>query len=55
MARIRHKGTGAERNVPDEAVPYFPDYTVVKSEAPAADKSQPSGEKSTAKTSKETP
>lgn len=43
MPRIRHTSTGVELDVPDEAVPYFPDYEPV--EAPAEDKS-PRGRKS---------
>lgn len=39
MPRIRHKSTDVELDVPDEAVPYFPDYKVVKDE-PAEDTSR---------------
>jgi hypothetical protein len=51
MPRIRHKTTGHEVSVPDvkAALPFFPDYEAVKSEAPAEDKPS-SGEESTAKT-----
>lgn len=53
MPKIRHKTTGKEVSVPDvkAALPYFPDYEPVPSNAPAEDKT--SGEKSTAKTPKE--
>lgn len=51
MPRIRHKTTGHEVSVPDvkAALPFFPDYEAVKSEASAEDKPS-SGEESTAKT-----
>lgn len=44
MTLIRHKATDVELDVPDEAVPYFPDYEPVKDESEpqrASRKSEP--------------
>lgn len=39
--RIRHKTTLHELNVPERALPFYPDYEPVQSEAPAEEKPTP--------------